>query len=243
MDIEVFFTPASVTRDSVKDRVAVVIDVLRASTSICTAISNGCRAVIPVASLDGAMNMRENLDRDMVKLCGERLGFKVEGFDLGNSPAEYDEKTVRDHLLIFASTNGSGAIVKSRGADVILVCGFVNLSFVARQIKTYGKDLAIVCAGKESMFALEDSLCAGMLIDHLLSSGKFVLANDAARTAHLLYNTYAESLEATVRGSDHGRYLESLGYGEDITVATTLDDIEVIPVWSEGKLMSLNQLK
>lgn len=239
MEIQLCFTPSSLTRERLKDKVAVVIDVLRASTSICTAIRNGCRAVIPVASLDEAMTLRENLDPDMVLLCGERLGFKVEGFDLGNSPGEYSEATVRDHTLIFASTNGSGAIVGCRSSWKTLVCGFVNLSAVARQVAHFDRDLVIVCSGREGSFSLEDCLCGGMLIDQVMGSGKVRLTNDAAQAAHLLYNHYGDALEETVRGSDHGRYLESLGYREDIRVATDLDTIRVLPVWNEGKLEAL----
>jgi 2-phosphosulfolactate phosphatase len=241
MDIELCFTPSSLSRERLKGRIAVIIDVLRASTTICTGIRNGCRAVIPVASLDDAMTVRENLDRDTVLLCGERSGFKVEGFDLGNSPSEYSEEVVGNRVLIFASTNGSGAIVRASGAQTTLVGGFVNISAVTRQLRYSARDLMIVCAGREGHFSLEDCLCGGMIIERLLVAGAFDAANDAAKAAHSLYKQYGDSLEASVRNADHGRYLQRLGFTADINAATALDTIDVIPVWREGKLVPLDQ--
>jgi 2-phosphosulfolactate phosphatase len=116
------------------------------------------------------------------------------------------------------------------------------MSVITEQLLHGKSDLMLICAGREGSFSLEDCLCGGMFIARLRDSGAFNLANDAAQAALLLYNHYGESLEQAVRETDHGRYLQKLGFGPDINVATALDTIEVIPVWNEGRLVSLDKL-
>ncbi|MFH2055397.1 MAG: 2-phosphosulfolactate phosphatase [bacterium] len=236
-NLEVCFVPGSLTENRLKEKTAVVVDVLRASTSVCTAIHNLCRQVIPVAEPERAFQLREELGSEGVLLCGERAGNKIEGFDLGNSPSEYGRKTVAEKTLIFCSTNGSGAIVKCRNAPETLIGGFVNATALVRYVNTGDRDLLILCSGREGNFALEDTLAAGMLAALLQEQSDWNLANDAAKAARLLYNNYAPRLEEAVRDCDHGRYLASLGFGDDIALALAVDSIGVVPVLQEGKLV------
>ena len=202
--LEVCFVPGSLVEAQLREKTAVVIDVLRASTSICTAIQNGCRQIVPVPTPERAFQLKEELGDEEILLCGERAGMMIEGFNLGNSPAEYEKRVVADKTLIFASTNGSGAIVKCRSAAETLVGGFVNATAVVEYVNTSDRELG----------------------------------NDAARTARLLYNSYAPRLAETVRDCDHGRYLVSLGFGDDIASATALDDNGAVPVLRDGKLVA-----
>jgi 2-phosphosulfolactate phosphatase len=236
--LEVCFVPGSLVEAQLKEKTAVVIDVLRASTSICTAIQNGCRQIVPVPTPEKAFQLKEELGDDEILLCGERAGLMIEGFDLGNSPAEYQKQVVADKTLIFASTNGSGAIVKCRSAAETLVGGFVNATALVEYVNTSDRDLLILCSGREGRFALEDTLAAGFMGSLLLERGDWELANDAAKAARLLYNSYAPRLEETVRDCDHGRYLISLGFGDDIASATALDGNGVVPVLRDGKLVA-----
>ncbi len=241
MIVKLYFSPAPVTDAKIRGRVAVVIDVLRASTSICTAIQNGCREIVPVGSTGDAAAMRANLDKGKVLLCGEREGLKVEGFDLGNSPSEYSEEIVREKVLIFASTNGSRAILKCAAAAQAMVGGFVNLSIVAATILNAQKDVAVVCAGRQGNFSLEDTFCGGALIDLLVSSGKFTVDNDAAQVAQMLYKNRDNSVEAVIGRSDHARYLKDLGFGADIVTAAAVDTVNVVPVLVGNKVIDLQK--
>ncbi len=243
MIVKLYFTPQPLTDAKLRGRIAVVIDVLRASTSICTAIQNECREIVPVGATGDAAAMRANLDRAKVLLCGERDGNKVEGFDLGNSPAEYSSEVVRDKVLIFASTNGSRAILKCAPAIQTMICGFVNLSAVAEAILVAQKDVAIVCAGRQGNFSLEDTFCGGALIDKLVTSGAFQTDNDAAQVAHMWYKNQADSIEAVVSRADHARYLRELGYGADIVTACAVDTLDVIPILTENKVIDLLRKK
>ncbi len=241
MIVKLYFSPAPVTDAKIRGRVAVVIDVLRASTSISTAIQNGCREIVPVASTGDAAAMRANLDKGQVLLCGEREGLKVEGFDLGNSPSEYTEEIVRDKVLIFASTNGSRAILKCAASAQTVVCGFVNLSMIAKTILSAQKDVAVVCAGRQGNFALEDTFCGGALIDLLVESGQFTVDNDAAQVAQMLYKNRDNSVETVIGRADHARYLKELGFGADIVTAAALDTVNVVPVLVGNKVVDLQK--
>ncbi|MFH0766054.1 MAG: 2-phosphosulfolactate phosphatase, partial [Calditrichota bacterium] len=128
--IDMFFTPAAVTHERLKGYNVVVIDVLRAATTIATALNNGARDVIPAESISRAIDLSIELKREDVLLCGEREGRLVDGFSLGNSPADYSRERVRARTLIFGSTNGSPAIVRAAVARKVLLCAFINLNAV-----------------------------------------------------------------------------------------------------------------
>jgi 2-phosphosulfolactate phosphatase len=243
MKVKLYFSPQPLTEAKIRGKVAIAVDVLRASTTICTAIQNGCREIIPVATVGDAAAMRSNLDRDSVLVCGEREGLKIEGFDLGNSPSEYSEQVVRHKILVFASTNGSRAILKCTASSLALVCGFVNISVVVETLRKFDKDVAIVCAGKQGNFSLEDTFCGGAIIDKIMAVGGYEISNDAAQVAHMLYKNQSQSVESVLRQADHARYLISLGFGADIVTAAAIDAIPVVPVLSGNKIVDVQKHK
>src|SRR3989304_1993755 len=126
--VDLYFTPTEVAETELAEKLVIVIDVLRASTTAAVALANGAREIIPVASIDAAGELKQKLGKEHVLLCGEGEGQKIEGFDLGNSPAEYESKVVKDKALIFCSTNGSRAMLKGGLGALCLVGGLVNLS-------------------------------------------------------------------------------------------------------------------
>jgi 2-phosphosulfolactate phosphatase len=227
-----------ISTTDLEGRDAVVIDVLRASTSICTALHNGCRHVTPVPTPEQAFELREQNADDQMLLCGERGGKKIDGFDLGNSPSEYTPDRIADKTMIFCSTNGSGAVVKCQSAAATFVGGFINLQVLIERLNASNRSLTVLCSGREGRFALEDTICAGMLVERLVSESEYAICNDAALVARLLYKNYAQNIETAVRVSDHGRYLTVLGFGADISLAVALDSMPVLPVLRDGKLMA-----
>ncbi len=243
MKVKLYFTPTPLTEAKLRGRTTIVVDILRASTTICTAIQNGCREIIPVATVGDAAAIRANLDRDSVLVCGEREGMKIEGFDLGNSPAEYSEQVVKGKVLVFASTNGSRAILKCAPSAATFVCGFVNLNSVVDITRKFDRDVAIVCAGKLGNFSLEDTFCGGAIIERLQQGGKYEVANDAAQVALMLYKNQGQPLEAVIRQADHARYLIGLGFESDIATAAALDTINVVPVLSGNKIVDAQKHK
>ncbi|HYM80256.1 MAG TPA: 2-phosphosulfolactate phosphatase [Candidatus Limnocylindria bacterium] len=203
---------------------AVVIDVLRATTSLTIALHHGARGVIPFESTGEALACR---DREAdVLACGEREGRIVPGFDLGNSPFEYTAERVAGKRLAFASTNGSRVMREAGRAGRRLLAAFVNAAAVVDALAGQ-RDVVILCAGKLVDFCLEDAACAGLLCARLESRGAR-MRGAGARLARALAPATREEVRALVEGSSHGRYLRSLGpaFARDVASCAELDSID-----------------
>jgi len=236
MRVEIFFTPNEIDESVVKGKTMVVIDVLRVSTTIAYALYNGCERIIPVESVEAATNLASSLDRKVTLLCGEKEGKRIDGFDLGNSPLEYSSDVVKGKTAIIATTNGTRAIAKGRGAKEILVASFVNLASVAEYTsKVKQSPVMIVCAGKLGRFSLEDAVCAGMLIERLKDRTDLEL-NDAAVAAASLFDLNRDSISELLKTCEHGRYLASIGFSEDLEVCGKVDSLKILPIVKEGRI-------
>jgi 2-phosphosulfolactate phosphatase len=214
--------------------VVVVLDVLRATTTIAYALQAGCRDIIPVEDISEAMRLADTLGKDRTLLCGERGGQKIPGFHLGNSPLEYTPQVVEGKTRLLTTTNGTRALVVAQGAEV-LTGSFVNLSMVAARAVADERDLLLLCAGRESRFSLEDTVCAGGLLSRL-PEGMYELS-DAAVVAAALYRRHSDDLLGMMRASQHGRYLVSLGLERDLSVAAAVDALPVVGRLCEGKVV------
>ncbi len=230
MRVEVFFTPHQVDEMSLRDRTVVVIDVLRASTTIATALNNGAKEVIPVTTVESAMKIVGNLFGDVTLLGGERNGKMIKGFNLGNSPSEYVEERVKGKSIVFSTTNGSQAMVKSRYAKEMVVCGFVNISAVETFVGDPQRDITILCSGHGGNFSMEDAVCAGMLIQKLNENKRNgVEFGDAGAASLALYEIHSKALYKMLKSSEHGRYLEEIGLAEDLRACAEVDNVPVVP--------------
>jgi 2-phosphosulfolactate phosphatase len=236
MKIELYFTYAGITEEDLKGRTVVVIDVLRASTVACAAFAGGCKEIIPVETVGDGTNLRGNLDKEVVLLAGERGGYRVDGFDLGNSPLEFTERAVKGKTIILASTNGSKAMLTgSEGGECLVGC-FVNLSNAVSRIRSLENDVAILCAGTKLKFSLEDTVCGGMIVDRLLETAD--PANNAAVVALELYRKYEPDMMSAMMESDHGKFLTSIGFAADLGFASRVDTIPIVPNWDDGRLIA-----
>ncbi|MEW5701461.1 MAG: 2-phosphosulfolactate phosphatase [Candidatus Zixiibacteriota bacterium] len=215
----------------------VVVDILRASTVLCTALSNGAQEIIPVANVETARTFKSNAADSDTLLCGERGGRKLPGFDLGNSPSEYTRETVSGRRLVFSSTNGSQAIAAAPPGVEVLIGGLVNLSAAAEKIAAVNLPTLIVCSGKLGQFALEDAVGAGALISRLWELDADVeLVNDGALTAQILWDRFRSDPAMPLWQSEHGKYLIGLGFGGDLSVCAAVDSVPVVPVLRDGRL-------
>lgn len=239
--IDLFFSPAEIAEERLRGyRAVIVVDVMRAATSIAMALSNGARGVIPVASISAATALATQLARDDVLLCGEREGRRIDGFHLGNSPADYTRERVRGRTLIFGSTNGSPAIVKAAGAASLFLCGFVNLPSVLEVLFEEGEPfpLAILCAGKLNRFCVEDAVCAGQLVEALCERlREEPQLNDAARISPLLVREYGGGILSLLYSCEHGRYLISLGMEGDLPHCAAPGVLPIVPTLKDGTLV------
>jgi len=231
--LDVAFTPAEV-RGAIGKRVVVVIDVLRATTTIVHALVNGARNVLPVAGVDEAVRKADELGRGDVLLCGERDAVKISGFQLGNSPLEFTAERVADKTLVMTTTNGTAAILAASGASAIYVGALVNASAVANRVADSGSDALLLCAGREGEFALEDAICAGRIARRIELRVGALTGNDGLRAA-MVMATRAPTSRVLSRTSA-GRRIVEIGNGEDIAFCAHEDLYDVVPVLDEQRI-------
>lgn len=215
-------------------KVAVVIDVLRATSVITTALENGVREVVPVKTIEEAQSLYSQFDASMVLRGGERHAVRIEGFDFGNSPLEYTRERVGDKTLILTTTNGTNAINNVKGADEVVLACFRNAEAVVNYVierLTQGdsRDVTIVCAGTEGRFSLDDGLCAGMLIDLLQQKAQVELDDLGILVSHY-YNENKSNLLGALLGCFHLKRLCSLGFADDVGFCLEANSVATVPV-------------
>jgi len=234
--IDLYLAPGAVEKAPLEGRSVVVVDVLRSSTTIAWALRSGASMVIPVESVEEATRLGHSLDATTRLLCGERDGNKVGGFDLGNSPREYTRERVEGKTLVFASTNASPLMAKTLDVHEQRLLGYVNLSAVAEALKRAGRDVAIVCAGRNGRFSLEDAACAGALARRLAGDVPGLALNDAAEMAAEYDRTHGHDVLGILSRCEHGRYLAELGFEEDLPVCAAVDEVPLVPLRREGRI-------
>lgn len=225
----------AVTEDDVKGRIAVVVDVLRATSTIVTALHNGCRTVIPVKEVEEAFAAADGFSADEVILGGERQGKPVPGFHFGNSPQEFTREAVGGKVVITTTTNGTRALVNSAAASETLVLSFLNLTAVTEHVLSSSRDICMVAAGNYGKFSLEDSVCCGFLVNQLLQNHPetFNLEPEARRIAELAAE-YDGNVLKLLTDSPHGRFLQEIGYGSDLAVCARVDSCPLTPLYFQG---------
>lgn len=239
MKVDVAFSPAGLASQDVAGRPAFVIDVLRATTTICAALFNGARSVVPCATPEEAVRLTQTVGKDVV-LAGEKHCLPIPGFQLGNSPREMTADVVKGHIVALATTNGTRALLAvTTAAHVHPVCigNFSLAAQRARELFEAGGDLLVVCAGRDGAFGLDDAYVAGRLLREALGArtGRSGL-NDAAIAALQLVRTYRDRWERPLRLSRAGRELQKVGLGEDIADASRLDAYPVLPHLHDRRL-------
>lgn len=237
MRFDVFFTPSEMDGVPLLDATVVVVDVVRATTSMVEAVANGASKVYPVLSAEDAVKLAQSLGREDTLLAGERKGVKIEGFDLGNSPAEFSSDVVHGKRLVWTTTNGTVALAAAQEARRVVACAFTNLGAVAEAVA--GDDhVVVLCAGREGRFAADDALCAGALARRVGASGSVEMAfNDAAHASEMLAG-HVEVGTAFLAGTEAGKMLASIGLAEDLAVCADVDRHDVVPVLREQALVA-----
>jgi 2-phosphosulfolactate phosphatase len=239
MKLDVLFSPVQADELFFTGKTTVVIDVLRASSTIITALSNGAKEVVPVGTVEFAVKVSGGIFGGQTLLGGERNTKKIEGFALGNSPSEYTKEIVSGKSIVFYSTNGSRAIVKAKYSTNLFVCSFNNLKTVAKHIKMLDQDVIILCAGNNNLFSLEDSVCAGMLVSELIEGNKTIELTDASTGALTLFKSFGKNIFKMLSETDHGQLLINNSFEEDLKACAELDSTDVIPFYSGNVLKVL----
>lgn len=242
--LETLLTAQDVRNDhALRHSVVIVIDVFRATTTMCHALQNGAYRIIPVTDLEVAQDIAAELKKEnssaQILLCGERGGIKPHGFDLGNSPLEYTSETVRHKTLVITTTNGTQALERSRHAALQLIGGFVNIRATVEYLLAVLRNpkllptpihrILLVCAGTEGISSLEDTLCAGAFTDALLAEEPSLQLDEISFFAFKQYAAFDSeaALHHALHSTPHALTLTSLGFVSDIAVAADRDSISL----------------
>ncbi|MCL6588960.1 MAG: 2-phosphosulfolactate phosphatase [Firmicutes bacterium] len=238
MKIDVALTPQLINRaQNLAGQIVVVLDILRATSTIVTALGNQARKVIPMVEPDQVFEMKKKFPSGQTITGGERGGFKIEGFDLGNSPAEYSAEKVAGKDVILCTTNGTKAINLVLGAREILIGSFLNAGTVIKRLQAATPDILIVCSGRDENPSLEDLAGAGMIIQALDSASPGRRLTDTAKIARYVYEqARVTGLEEFVGQTEHGQYLREIGMGVDILRCTTLNKFLILPRFENGEI-------
>ena len=238
MRIDVYFTPLGPKEADFAGRGVIVIDVLRATTTIVTALAHGAKAVVPAATSEEAVRLTANLERNGYLLAGERRSLKIEGFQLGNSPREMAAAVVGGKTIYLATTNGTPALVAAQSAELVLLGAAVNFKATAERARAHFQqrnEIAIICAGRERQFAIEDAYTAGRFVKALKKGVKKVALNDAAEVALALTGLYDDWADA-FEGSAAAQQLVDADLGDDVTFAAKPDRFDTVPVYAERRI-------
>ncbi len=236
MKIDLAFTPYELEKKDFRGKTVVVIDALRATSTTIVAFENGCSGFIPVSTVEEAMQLAAlKKDPDLL-LGGERNAMPLEGFHLGNSPRDYRPEKVRGKVVVLTTTNGTQALLAARKAAEVFIGAFLNISALSRRLEETGRDVIIACSGEKGLFCLEDTVCAGGIIDRLEQEGVSLSISDAAMAAKVLYEYYEGDIYGMLTGCDWGQYLESVGLGKDLRICAQIDSSRLVPVYREGKI-------
>jgi len=238
MIVDLAFSRRDPVCRSASGRAVAVVDVIRATTTIATALHHGCAGVVPVLTLKEARGLARVLGADAL-LAGERGAAKAAGFELGNSPAEYGRERVEGKVIVLTTTNGTRAFRAVEHAHALIAAGFLNVSAAARWLGRADRDLLIVCAGKHGRFCLEDAVAAGMLVDQLLDlCARPVELSDAAVAARQLFSVNRHDLLGMLRGCEWGKEIVRRGFEADLAICAQVNAIDVVPVMREGRLIA-----
>lgn len=230
--IEVCLSPELIHQHSLKGKVAVVVDIFRATSCIVTGLSNGVEAIRAAGEIEECLS----LGKKGYLMAGERGGIKVEEFDMGNSPFEYQAEVVNGKKVAISTTNGSQAIIKSKEADEIIIGAFLNLDAVGEYVRQSKKDVVIHCAGWKGNPNLEDTLFAGALIDECAEEMKAI--GDSSLLAHQLYIANHENLFGIAKQSSHADRLTNFGIEQDLEFCMTENEYQVVPKLVDGELVA-----
>ncbi len=242
MRLDVFMTPAEAIPAEVAGRTVVVIDVLRASSSIVEAMASGARTIFPVASIEEAIRLANTLGRDGVLLCGERRSLTIEGFDLGNSPGDFTPERVGGKTLVMTTTNGTASMAAAAGAGRVIVGALLNLDAVVEDLVRTGAEPVFLCSGREGRFGLDDAVTAGRMIVALMEARPDVewTMNDGARAALALGRAFDGDAASLFAETAAGRQVADAGLEADLAFCAQTNLRDVLPVLQDRSITLVN---
>jgi len=234
--VEVCFSPKLFPEILIKENfIVVLVDILRATTTICTAFENGVQAIIPVATIEEAKQLKEQ----GFLVASEQDGMKLDFADFGNSSFSFTRERVEGKTLVYCTTNGTQALEMAKHSERVVIGAFINISALTQWLSEKDRNVVILCSGWKNKFCLEDTLFAGALSSRLLDSGKFTTNCDSALASIDLWNVAKDDILQYIKKAAHSHRLKKLGLDDVIPYSFTTDQTKVVPVF-DGKVIKKN---
>ncbi len=234
MHVHVALGPAEFPGLALAGRSALVVDVLRATTTVVAAFAAGCRRVVPAGDVEAARARAGEFPVAERLLAGEQGGEPIPGFDLGNSPLEYVPERVHGRTIVLTTTNGTAAMLVAGAAARGAVAALVNVEAAAHWCAAQTRDVVVLCAGEKGDFALEDAVCAGLVVERLLAARPEAVASDAATAAWRLGQHYASRLDRLSVEARWARRLAARGRAADLQACLRLGGASLVPELAGG---------
>ena len=233
MTVDIIGAPGEIAPERVAGRNAAVIDVFRATSVMVTAMENGARSIIPLTGVEECFELRRRMQAEGagagILLGGERDKVLIEGFDLDNSPYSYTREAVEGATIIMSTTNGTRAINRSEGAHGLYIASMLNATAVCREMAAAGKDIVLVCSGREDRFTMEDGLCAGFMAYILSNNDMGYALTDIAWVMSQIYSNNKEDLRRPLAAGLHYNDLMSSGFDRDVEYCLRRDVSRAAP--------------
>lgn len=228
MKLDIIISADYIREDIIKDKIVVVIDMLRATSVITTAFMNGCKEVIPLLTVEEAFEKRDLLKERECILGGERRAVKIDGFDLSNSPLEYTKEAVEDKTIIITTTNGTRTLTSCTSANRIFIGAMINAGAVAKKVIEINKDVIIVNSGTNGEFSMDDFICSGFIINEMTKDKNSIELTDIAKTALKIYKENNDII-SYVKEARHYNVMLELNLESDIEYCIQKNITDIVP--------------
>lgn len=238
MKIDIIISADDIIESKLENKIAVVIDMFRATSVIVTALNNGCEEVIPFLTIEETLESSEELKREEYILGGERRAVKIDGFDLSNSPLEYTKEVVENKKVLITTTNGTRTLTKSNSAKRIIIAAMINAKAVADKLLEINEDVVIINAGTNGNFSMDDYICSGYIINEMLKVDNNIELTDISKTANMIYENNSDII-SYVKEATHYSVMKSLELDNDIEYCMKKSIVNNVPEYKDGKIVNM----
>lgn len=238
MKIDIIISADEIIESKLENKIAVVIDMFRATSVIVTALNNGCEEVIPYLTIEETLESAERLKRNEYVLGGERRAVKIDGFDLSNSPLEYTKEIVEGKKVLMTTTNGTRTLTKSLAAERVFIAAMINAKAVAEKLLEINEDVVIINAGTNGNFSMDDYICSGYIINEMLKQNDKIELTDIAKTANMIYESNSDII-SYVKNASHYSVMKSLELDNDIEYCIKKSIIDNVPEYKNGVIKNI----
>lgn len=242
MKVDIIISADDITKSKIENKIAVVIDMFRATSVIVTALNNGCKEIIPYLTVEETLEHAKKFNSEDYILGGERRAVKIDGFDLSNSPLEYTEEIVKNKRVLMTTTNGTRTLTESTCAKRILIAAMINAKAVAKKLLQINEDVVIINAGTNGNFSMDDYICGGYIINEMLNQDKNLELTDISKTANIIYEANTDII-SYVKQATHYSVMKSLKLDDDIEYCTKKSIIEIVPEYKDNKITLMSNVE